>query len=137
MKTRWGGGGKLKQALLVMNAVEEDDCLWSILLHRGCAGSGALAKKRTAPVGCVGWRFRHDSLGSHACLHWVYGPKKNPKLKQGTRQAWQLQIVLRGCVEQLNLPWNKCKVEEEGEAVTISAIVLLNNDSGFTFFTAE
>lgn len=47
-----------------MNAVEEDDCLWSILLHRGCA----LAKKRTAPVGRVGWRFRRDSLGSRVCV---------------------------------------------------------------------
>lgn len=38
-------------------------------------------RKRTAPVGCVGWRFHHDSLGSHASLH-LYGPQKNPKLQQ-------------------------------------------------------
>ncbi|CAB1455793.1 unnamed protein product [Pleuronectes platessa] len=40
--------------------------------HRG---GGALAKKRSAPVGCVGWRFHRDSLGSHACLH-SYGPNE-------------------------------------------------------------
>lgn len=38
--------------------------------RRRCPGWG-----RTAPVGCVGWRFHRDSLGSHACLH-LYGPKK-------------------------------------------------------------
>lgn len=62
---------------------------------------------------------------------------KNPKLQQGTRQAWQLQIALRGCVEQLNLLWNKCNEEEEGEVVTIYTIELLNSDSDFTFFFSE
>lgn len=63
---------------------------------------------------------------------------KNPKLQQGTRQAWQLQIALRGCVELLNLLWNKCKEEEEeGEVVTIYTIELLNTDSDFTFFAVE
>lgn len=58
-----------------------------ILLHRGHAGSGALAEKRTAPVGFVGWRFHHDSLGSHACLH-LYGPQKTQELQQQrTRQG--------------------------------------------------
>lgn len=62
---------------------------------------------------------------------------KNPKLQQGTRQAWQLQIALRGCVEQLNLLWNKCKEEGEGEVVTIYTIELLNTDSDFTLRTVE
>lgn len=91
-------------------------------------------RKRTAPVGCVGWRFHHDSLGSHASLH-LYGPQKTQSCSKGTRQAWQLQIALRGRLEQLNLPWNKCKEEEEeGQVVTISTIELLNTDSDFTFF---
>lgn len=63
---------------------------------------------------------------------------KNPKLHQGTRQAWQLQIALRGCVEQLNLLWNKCKEEEEeGDVMTMYIIKLLNTDSDLTFFTVE
>lgn len=78
---------KAEAGLLLMNAAaEEDDWLWSILLHGGCAGSSALAKKRTAPVGCVGWRFHHDSLGSHACLHCVW-PQKTQSCSKGPTKA--------------------------------------------------
>lgn len=40
--------------------------------------------------------------------------ERKKKKKGGTRrQAWRLQIAWRGCVERLNLPWDKCKEQEE------------------------
>lgn len=67
-----------------------------------------MAKKRTAPVGCVGRRFHHDSLGSHVCLH-LYGPKKRrdpPSLTTPNSITW-------ACGAAKFTP-NKCKEEEKG-----------------------
>lgn len=85
MKARCGGGGKPRRASSsptntvaaaamdeVEEAVEEEEV--KAVYRVSCSGCGrpggrALAKRRTAPAGRVGWRFRHDSLGSHAFLH--------------------------------------------------------------------
>lgn len=90
-----------------------------------------MAKKRTAPVGCVGRRFHHDSLGSHVCLH-LYGPKKPrdpPSLTTPNSITWACGAA--------KFTLNKCKEEEkeeEGEVVTIYAIELLKSDSDYTSF---
>lgn len=60
-------------------------------VYRACCsstagGSGdALAKKRTAPVGCVGWRFLCDSLGSH--VHRKGKKKPQQRCKEGPAKA--------------------------------------------------
>lgn len=96
-----------------MNAAAEeddDDCLSCCCGGGGgVAVPGAAAAAEDCPaVGCVGWRFHHDSLGSHACLH-LCGPKKtkqkNPKLQQqrDPAKADDYKTALRGRVELLNL----------------------------------
>lgn len=126
---------KAEAGLLVMNAGEEDDCLWSILLQHGCAGSGALAKKRTAPVGCVGRRFRHDSLGSHTCVHCVYGPKKPEAVARDPPSLTTPNSITWVCGAAKFTLKQVQSGEGGGVLVTICTIELLNTDSGFTFFS--
>lgn len=82
MKARCGGGGKPRRAsssptnavaaaaMDEEEEVEEEEAVYRVSCSDcGRPGGRALAKRRTAPAGRVGWRFRRDSLGSHAFLH--------------------------------------------------------------------
>lgn len=90
MKARCGGGGKPRRASSsptnaaaaavdeekeeaeedVGEVEEEEEAVYRVPCSCcGRPGGRAPAKKRTAPAGRVGWRFRHDSLGRHAFLH--------------------------------------------------------------------